>query len=115
MARELLDFDPVTGKTLWYDYEYGDRESDDQIIITETVDVEPVIEMNKAAYNSGDHSNKRSPDGMRHAARIPLSVLHDLARQGIMTTGGKILDEKRLRKFLNDPDVRSFRVWHGRV
>ena len=115
MAKQVLDFDPVTGKTIWYDYEYGDRESQDQIIITETVDVEPVIEANKAAYNAGDHSNKHSPDGFRHAARIPLSVLHDLARQGIMTTGGRILDEPRLRKFLNDPDVRSFRVWPGRV
>jgi hypothetical protein len=46
---------------------------------------------------------------MHKVGSIPMSIYHELQKQGILQ------DEKRLKKWLNDPDNRVFRTRPGRV
>jgi hypothetical protein len=47
-------------------------------------------------------------------ASIPLTVIDQLNRKGIMR-GFAVINDKEFRKFLNDPENRFFRTRPGRV
>jgi hypothetical protein len=100
----LISVDPLTGaQTIFHD-DFADGE----LVIENVQDAEPIIEANKRLYNSVD---ERAPwkGGMHRVASIPLTVMLDLDRRGILN------DQKKLRKWLNDPENRHFRTRPGRV
>jgi hypothetical protein len=47
-------------------------------------------------------------------ASIPLTVIDELNKQGIMR-GFHVLDQKKFKEFLNNPDNRFFRTKQGRI
>jgi hypothetical protein len=103
----LLDHDPLTGISEYYHFD-----PDTQGFVVETrQDVSGIIEMNKAVVND----NTGWKGDLHHVAHIPLSILMQLAQQGIVTVAGQILDEKRYRAWLNDSANDAFRVKRGRV
>ena len=53
--------------------------------------------------------------GMTKVASIPLVVVQQLSKQGIMTNAGAIKDKVRFRKWLNDPDNRFFKTYNGTI
>ena len=66
---------------------------------------------------------RKRTDGQKHTAkgrlgtlvgRYPLAMWEDWVRQGIVTTGGKVLDEARWAKVISDPDTSNFRTTKGR-
>jgi len=71
------------------------------IIIQTRQDVSAIVEQNKKEYNS-------------KVASIPLTVIDDLNKQGIMR-GYAVLDDKRFAAFLNDPMNRAWRTRTGVV
>jgi len=90
------------------------KDDGDQLIITQKQNITGIIEANKAEYaeNSsvtgwGDTLNNR-------VARIPLTVFADLEKQGI-TRGFTVIDMKRFKEWLNNPDNRVFRTRAGRI
>jgi hypothetical protein len=107
-TKRLLDSDPLTGIVEYY---YADPVTGGYIIETQQ-DIEHIIELNKAVVNDNDTGWKGE---WHHVAHIPLSILMKLAQDGIVTTGGEVLDEKRYRSWLNDPENQHFRVKRGRV
>ena len=83
-------------------------ETNDTATIETIQDAEMIVEANKAAFAQVDE-RARYGDGVHHVARIPLAVLADLRKRGIAQ------DPARLKKWLNDPENRFFRVRPGQV
>ena len=84
-----------------------------QIVIATTQDVSDIVEQNKQEYNA---TNGRWGDDIfdNKIASIPLTVIDDLNKAGIMR-GFAVLDQKKFRAWLNNPDNRFFRTRQGRV
>lgn len=99
--KRLLKSDPATGTVQWF---HGNEDGKGFTIQTQQK-TDEILEANSAAYND-DHD--RWGDG-KLVASIPLSIWSRLAREGIL------YDKKALRKWLNDPDNRCFRVRPGRI
>lgn len=103
----LFDVNPHLGTTEWFHYD-----PDTDGFVLETVqDVEPLIEQNKDLFNNaplryGEWS---------HVAALPTVIVMLLAKQGILSASGAILDDQRFRAWLNDRDNRAFRTRPGRV
>lgn len=93
-------------KRTWY------ADGEGGLIIKHEQDVSAILEANKASYNQTDERT-RWGDGAR-VAEIPNSVISELNAQGIMR-GFTVVDQKRMKAFLNDPANRYLRTRPGRV
>ena len=87
------------------------HESDSGIILETKQDVSSILEANKRQFNDSDVT---FDDVVTHVASLPLTVVDDLNRKGVMQ-GFKILDQKSFRAFLNHPDNRFFRTHPGKI
>ena len=94
------------GKRTWF------ADGDGGLVIRDEQNVAPILEANKASYNQIDE-RARWGDGAR-VAEIPNSVIADLNVKGIMR-GFAVVDQKRMKAFLNDPANRFLRTRPGRV
>jgi hypothetical protein len=103
----LLDSDPLTGITEYFIF---DNDTGDFKIETRQ-DVTGIVELSKAMYNDAP---LRWGD-MTHVKHIPAVLAMELARQGIMSAGYRILDLPRFKKFLNDRDTRYFCTRPGNI
>jgi hypothetical protein len=108
MEKRHFDTDELTGavETFYFDH------TNDTFFINREEDIEPLLEMNKALQNETPSDWKGE---MHRVASIPAVLLPELEKKGIMTAGGRILDTKALRKWLNDPENKYFRTRPGRV
>ena len=88
-------------------------DSEGKIHIETKQDVQPVLEENKIRSNLGEFHNKKKD--WYHAASIPLVVVQQLVKKGIMHPHGAVKDKARFKKWVNDPDNRAFRIWQGNV
>ena len=85
------------------------------IIIQTRQDVTDIVEQNKKEYNSYDERARWSDQLFGNkVASIPLTVIDDLNKQGIMR-GYAVLDDKRFATWLNDPMNRAWRTRTGVV
>lgn len=85
---------------------------DGTYLIETSQDITGIIEGNKAQFNAIDEKAKWGE--WTKVASIPNVVVDELNKQGIMRGFG-VLDEKRFKAFLNDPDNRFFRTRPGQV
>ena len=109
MAGRLLQSGPITS-TFWHD-----QPADDAYVIESVQDVEDIVDVNKAQYNSTDERARwGTKGGETLIARIPLTIYFDLMRQGIINHKGEG-DEQRFTAWLNAPENRFFRTRPGRV
>jgi hypothetical protein len=105
MINKLYD----NGKTT----EFIDNGSD--VVIKQSQDITGILEFNKAQYNETDSRARWGNDAIgSKVASIPLTVFQDLEKKGI-TRGFTILDHKRFKEFLNNPDNVVFRTRAGRI
>lgn len=105
----LFDVDPLAGTAEFFHYD-----PDTGRFSIETVqDVEGIIETNKALWN-GTEKHTRYGEWCR-VASLPNVIIMELAKQGILTAGGAILDQERFRRWLNDSDNLLFRTRAGKV
>jgi hypothetical protein len=74
-------------------------------------DVTELVEFNKAVQNA---NTGRWGDG-QVVAHIPLVVLEDLQRKGVIDSMWNLKDDPGFRKWLNDPSNRFFRTKLGKV
>jgi hypothetical protein len=85
------------------------------IIVETRQDITANIEQNLKEFNSYDERARWSDDMFGNkVASIPLTVIDDLNAKGIMR-GFAVVDEKKFKEFLNNPDNRFFRTRPGRV
>jgi len=87
------------------------HETDSGVILETRQDVSKIIEANKRQFNDSDG---KFDDVITHVARLPLTVVDDLNRKGIMR-GFKVIDQTRFKAFLNHPDNRFFRTHPGKI
>ena len=86
---------------------------DGGLVIETGQDVSSIIEQNKKEYN--ENNGKWGGDIFDNKiASIPLTVIDDLNNAGIMR-GFHVLDQKKFRAWLNNPDNRFFRTRQGKV
>jgi hypothetical protein len=85
---------------------------DGKFFIENKQDITEIIESNKAQFNAIDEKAKWGE--WTKVASLPNVVVDELNKQGIMRGFG-VLDEKRFKAFLNDPDNRFFRTRPGQV
>jgi hypothetical protein len=90
------------------------KDDGDQLIVTQKQDITDIIEANKADYNATDAKTSWGDTLNNRVARIPLTVFAELEKQGI-TRGFTILDMKRFKDWLNNPENRVFRTRAGRI
>jgi len=109
MEMRPFGINPLTGavETFYYDH------ANDTFTIETRENVTPLIEENKA-FMSDAGGNGWKGD-LHRVASIPFTVLPQLEKLGIMTSGGRILDAKRLKKWLNDSENNVFRTRPGRI
>jgi hypothetical protein len=81
-------------------------------VIETKQDITGILESNKAQFNAIDEKAKWGE--WTKVASLPNVVVDELNKQGIMR-GFAVLDEKRFRSFLNNPDNRFFRTRPGQV
>jgi hypothetical protein len=90
-------------------------DGDGGIVIETRQDVTQNIEQNRKEFNSFDERAKWSDEMLGNKiASIPLTVIDDLNAKGIMR-GFTVVDQKRMKDWLNSPDNRYFRTRPGRV
>jgi hypothetical protein len=90
------------------------RHNTDNGAVVEVVqDVSDIVEQNKQEFNNA--STTWGEDVFDNKiASIPMTVIDDLNQKQIMQ-GFQILDMKRFKEFLNNPDNRFFRTKPGRI
>ena len=108
VSERLFGVDPLAGTKEFFSYD----DTDDSFTIRTEQDVTALIEANKVLSNAAEETWRGD---MHRVASIPLSLMPMLEKQGIMTKAGAILDEKKLRAWLNDADNRYFRTRGGYV
>ena len=104
MDKKILDVSPDKAITRTWHFNPDTEET----TIQTTQDVTAVIEANKRDFAAID--NKANWKGeWHHVASIPESLYYKLKAEG------KLDDQAYMKKFLNDPDNRFFRVRPGQV
>ena len=108
--KKILDIEGNRIRTAYADGEGG-------LIIETKEDLTHIIERNKAEYNQFDQTARWGEelfDPKNKVATIPLVLFDELNKQGICR-GFHVIDQKRFKDWLNDPDNRHFRTRPGRV
>jgi len=114
MGREPGAEDPMRERVLSRDHLTGISErwledADGGVRIALTQNAQPIVDANRAAYNDTDERAGFKGD-LHLMARIPLSVLFMPENRGLLEQ-----DQQTIKRFLNDPDNKHFRVRPGRV
>ena len=87
------------------------------LLIKHSTDLTDFIEHTKAQYNdnSGTTGWGDNPiDRKNKIASLPTEIINELNQKGIMR-GYYIMDQKAMKRWLNDPDNRVFRTRGGTV
>lgn len=103
MEKRLFDTNSDLGITRSWHY---DADKDEATIQTQQ-DVTAIIEENKDEFAQVDERARWGE--FNRVASIPLSVYYEMKKQG------KLEDQAYMKRWLNDPDNRHFRVRPGEV
>ena len=88
--------------------------TDDGIVIATEQDITEIIEQNKREYNASSTTWGDGDVFSNKIASIPFTVIDELNKQKIMR-GFHVVDSKRFKAWLNNPDNRFFRTKQGTV
>ena len=103
----LFDEDPITGRVRTFH-----TLPDGRFALESRVDVEPVIDMNKALASVAP-TNWKDNDNL--VARIPNIILFQLYKTWREQGLGFWDRQKALHKFLNNSDYKDFRIMAGKL
>lgn len=104
MARELLDFDPVTGIV-----EYYEETSDGKFHIHTYQDVEPAMDAAQRMRNEGGPDAVWKRDGVSMYATLPMVIVHDMLKRGI-----NVFDQNDMPKVIQEINTTysNFKTTH---
>ena len=117
MAKKFSLNDSNDGSVVKTNLIYDDAEKKMHIEnYQDSASIKEILDANKLAQNEGAYKSKvmQNEKGYR-VARLPNIVVHQLAKQGILTYAGKVLDKPRFFKWLNDSDNKHFRIYTGNL
>lgn len=85
---------------------------EDGKLITGTIqDCTPIAEVTQALHNEGHHGSS----DFKHAAKIPFVLIETYCNNNNLTLADFWHNPAHLKTMLNDPDLKAFRIWPGRV
>lgn len=85
--------------------------TDNGLTVERVQDVEPILQFAHAQRVAGDVGSSE----MRHAASLPMVVVEAFCNDQKITFQEFMSNQKYVNQMLNDPALRSFRIWEGRV
>lgn len=74
MTKRLLDFNPLTGERVLFEYE----QSTDRMVITHQQDVDGHLEYSHTRATDDNYSRKGIKNDMWHYARVPNAVIMEM-------------------------------------
>jgi hypothetical protein len=83
----------------------------DQMVVENVQDCTPIVELAQALHKEGRHGSNE----FRHAAKIPDVVIQIYLNKHNIEFSEFMQNKAHIRAMLNDPDLRNFRIWPGRV
>lgn len=86
-------------------------EEDGKLCIVRKQDVTDVLEACKARHNQGVHGHMET----RHLAMVPESVVEKYCATRRVPFREFVRNPEHMKVILNDPDLRSFRIYPGKV
>lgn len=87
------------------------HEYDGKLTFQRVQDVEPILDFAHAQRVAGDVGSSE----MRHAASLPMVVVEQYCNTNGISFNEFMADTKHVNAMLNDPVLRPFRIWEGRV
>ena len=105
MSKRVLDYDPTSGITTYFDYEADN----DTALIYHEQDVTPILDMNKALQNEPDAWKQGVKNSWAHYAQIPNIVV----QKWLNEHGVNLYDknhQKAVFRLLNDPEYRYLKT-----
>lgn len=100
MTRRLLDYDPISGMSTWFDYE----KSTDSMVITNEQDgshISRILDQAKAFRNDDDYSKQGIKEDWWHYARIPNGVILEMKEKHGVDLMARKIDWKKAFKVIN--------------
>lgn len=97
MAKQLLDYNPLTGVSTYFDY----QASTDTMLITDVQDVDAILDQTTTMRNDGDYSRDGIKNDMWHYARLPLTVILDMKNRFGIDCMARNPDWKSIFKIIN--------------
>jgi len=100
MTKRLLDYDPLTGTTTWFEYEHS---TDTMSIGTEQSAelVNSIIDQNTEMRHDADYSRQGMKRDMWHYARIPNGVALEIKKKYGLDVFSSKPDWKSIFKIIN--------------
>ena len=111
MARKVLDYDPLSGVTTYFEYDDLTK----QMHITDVQDVNPLLDSVTRLRNDDDYSKQGIKNDMWHYARLPLNVLMEIEQKhGVKCITGAT-DWKGLFRVINQhyPNLKATTKVHA--
>ena len=82
---------------------------DDKLHITHTQDCTPIL-----AKVAAERRNRQSGD-FRKAADLPMVIVQQYCNENGITFAEWAANPEHVKRMLNDPALKAFRVWPGKV
>ena len=103
MSRRLLDWNPLTGEKVWFDYD-----ANDQMAITHEQDVTPALDVAHFLATEGDYTRDGLKNDMWHYAKVPNSVILEMKQKHGVDFFDRN-DAKRMFELLNT-EYKAFKT-----
>lgn len=87
------------------------HETEAGLTIERVQDVEPILDGTHARRVAGLIGSSE----MRHAASLPMVIVEAYCNDKGITFQEFMTDPQHVKRMLNTPELRAFRVWEGRV
>lgn len=105
MAKRIVDHDPLTGITTWFDYD----PATDTSYVGRVQDAEAILEVNKALAKESSYTREGMRDAWLHYATIPLLLIEKWkAEEGIDVFNKD--HARRVFQKLNAPEYRYLKT-----
>lgn len=105
MGKRILDYDPDTGVTDFFEYD----EQTDTTTISRHQDVTSILEDNKLLQNNEDYTKHGIKNEMWHYATIPLVLIEKWLNEDGIDVFNKNHERKVFQK-LNSPEYRFLKT-----
>jgi hypothetical protein len=107
MARMLLDTDPFTGESVYYEYNHANKHA----TITHTQKVDRIIDNNVVDTNDTWRTQEGIKRDWWHYARVPNTVIIDW-KQNKGVDFYNPADRKKVFQLLNSPEYKMLKTTH---
>lgn len=110
MTKRILDFNPVTGETVFFEY----VPHEDKMVLTHSQDCSIIRDQALSLASDTDRSKKGIKDDMWHYARIPYTVLMEMKQKYGVNFNDRN-DRKRFFELLNTvyKDLKTTHMVHN--